>query len=189
MINSGEFNNMVKSGNATSGTPRRGRVDLSDDMWQGMTPGMIAEQLERVERQRPMHLHEFMFAATELLALRSAAALDFAERRGWSLSPSYLSLGALMKGARHTVSRSRWVWRPREWDVTAEYSFHREFHAVAIALHLRDWPAVEPRWRAAAKFGLTLEVSDYPAWHSPADCHLVLMIGPIGRRKRRAPDL
>jgi len=49
---------------------------------------------------------------------------------------------------------------------------------AAIALHVRDWLEVEAGWRAAVKFGLVVEVPDYPAWHSSSDCRLLLLIWP-----------
>jgi hypothetical protein len=121
--------------------------------------------------------------------MRSAAALDFAETRGWNLSPSYIALGALVAGGRHAITRSRWVYRPSGWQCAAEYSLlSGDRRAAAIALHIRHWLEVEAGWCAAIKFGLVVELPNYPAWHSPSDCRLVLLIGPSGFRMR-APDL
>lgn len=63
------------------------------------------------------------------------------------------------------------------------YCVKRGRYAAAIAAHLYEGEFAAHRARCealAARYGLTLEVPDYPSWYYPGATRFVLYIGPAG---------
>lgn len=105
----------------------------------------------------------------ELNQLRRSAAERFARSRGWIVSERQFSTAAL---ARQSPRDVRGPW----WDHAAvdHLTFFRGERGRAAALGSQPYqvPADADQW--AADNGLVIERPDYPGWHWPRKCPLIL---------------
>lgn len=114
--------------------------------------------------------------------MQQAAAIDFGASRGWSLSQKQFDLIALAEGKQHQGAR------PLDMSLSMlhqcfdhPYFYRRNRKAAAIVAHLYGWPKVRPECeKAAAMYGLTLNVPDLPSWWYDGTT-IVAYIGPAGQ--------
>lgn len=109
-------------------------------------------------------------------------ALDFVEPRGWTISERRFGVQCLARGGVHDGKDMSALLRHEILDHA--YCFKRDRYAAAIAAHLYEGAFAEHRARCealAARYGLALEIPDYPSWYYPGATRFVLYIGPVGR--------
>jgi hypothetical protein len=112
-------------------------------------------------------------------------ALDFIEPRGWVLAQRGFDLKTLASGKYYTTGGGC-DRIPGSYHTELDHAYLFRVvngRAAAVGANLYGWESedVVKRCHALAeRYGLTLEVPDYPSWYYPERAKLVVYIGPAG---------